>query len=117
LHHADQVKRDFENSLHCLSDNGVILIHDTDPKEERFTVVPRERPGRWNGDVFKFIAHLDEYGVSYRTVDTDPNGLTIVNPQGWERLATKQDIDFKGFIQNRREILRLCTLEEFKQWI
>src|ERR1044072_4608559 len=42
LHHADQVKRDFDNSLRCLSDNGFIVMHDTLPEKEEYTHVPRD---------------------------------------------------------------------------
>ena len=57
LHHADQVKRDFENSLRCLNDNGFIVIHDTLPDEEQYTTVPRQTK-KWFGDVYKFAMTL-----------------------------------------------------------
>lgn len=51
LHHADQVKRDFENSLRCLSDNGFIVIHDVLPENEAGTIVPRETKQWWGDDL------------------------------------------------------------------
>jgi len=30
-HHFEQVKVDFKNSLKCLSEHGIIFLHDTDP--------------------------------------------------------------------------------------
>jgi predicted O-methyltransferase YrrM len=33
-HHFEQVKIDFENSLNCLSEHGIIFLHDTDPFNE-----------------------------------------------------------------------------------
>jgi hypothetical protein len=35
-HRFEQVKRDFENSLKCLNIHGIILLHDTDPFEEKY---------------------------------------------------------------------------------
>lgn len=77
LHHADQVKRDFENSLRCLPDNGYILLHDTLPDEEPYTVVPRETK-KWFGDVYKFAMTLNQYpGIGFVTFNIDC-GCTLV---------------------------------------
>lgn len=77
LHHADQVKKDFENSLRCLNDNGFIVIHDTCPENEVGTKVPRETR-RWWGDVYKFVMTLDSYpGIEHATLEMD-EGCTIV---------------------------------------
>lgn len=35
-HHFEQVKIDFENSLNCLSEHGIIFLHDTDPSRHEF---------------------------------------------------------------------------------
>lgn len=77
LHHANQVKRDFENSLQCLNDNGFIVIHDTLPEKEEYTHVPRDSK-IWNGDVWKFAVSLIKYGnIDFCTLDID-HGCTIV---------------------------------------
>jgi hypothetical protein len=78
LHHADQVQRDFENSLIWLADNGFIVLHDTCPEKEDLTAVPRNKRGRWLGDVYKFVCRLNAYdGIDFCTLDFD-NGCTIV---------------------------------------
>jgi hypothetical protein len=33
-HHFEQVKNDFINSLNCLSEHGIIFLHDTDPYQQ-----------------------------------------------------------------------------------
>jgi hypothetical protein len=118
LHWSEQVKRDFENCLSIMTD-GIILIHDTDPKEERFSVYPRKEPRRWNGDVFKFIAQLPSYsGIDWRTPDVDANGLTVVKRSN--RVAYDppyKDLDYQTFKENRKEILQLCTRQEFEEWV
>ena len=35
-HHFDQVKVDFVNSLNCLSEHGIIFLHDTDPVSSNY---------------------------------------------------------------------------------
>lgn len=77
LHHADQVKRDFENSLRCLSDNGFILIHDVLPENEAGTAVPRQTK-QWWGDVYKWAMNIQEYnGIGFKTFNID-NGCMLV---------------------------------------
>lgn len=77
LHHAGQVKRDFENSLKYLSDDGFILIHDCLPENEAGAAVPRETKAWW-GDVYKFCMGLGSYdGIRFKTFDID-NGCCLV---------------------------------------
>jgi len=78
LHYADQVKKDFENSLACLNDGGYILIHDTLPPSEETTCVPRGTQKQWWGDVYLFAMRLCEYdGIGFITFDFDC-GCTLV---------------------------------------
>lgn len=84
LHHADQVKRDFENSLRCLTDNGFILIHDVLPENEPGTRVPRETK-QWWGDVYKWAMNIGQYPrIGYKTFNID-NGCMLV----WKDPAVK----------------------------
>lgn len=77
LHHAEQVKRDFENSLRCLSDNGFIVIHDVLPENEEGTIVPRQTK-RWWGDVYKWAMTIGQYTeIQYKTFNID-NGCMLV---------------------------------------
>jgi Methyltransferase domain len=77
LHHADQVKRDFENSLRCLSDTGFILIHDVLPENESGTLVPRVQR-QWWGNVYKWAMDIQTYdGIRFKTFNID-NGCMLV---------------------------------------
>lgn len=88
LHTADQVKRDFENSMRCLSDNGFILIHDTLPDEEQYTTVPRETR-RWYGNVFVWAMTLNQYdGIGFVTFNIDC-GCTLVWKMPEKKAAPK----------------------------
>lgn len=71
LHTAEQVKRDFDNALRCLTNKGFIVLHDCLPTEERYTTVPRETK-IWYGDVYKFAMSLAGYGgIGYATWSRD----------------------------------------------
>lgn len=86
LHHADQVKRDFENSLRCLSDNGFIVIHDVLPDEEQFTIVPRQTK-KWFGSVYQFAMSIGDYaGIGYKTFNIDCGCMLI-----WKDATNKND--------------------------
>ena len=54
LHHYNQVKKDINNSINFLSENGVILLHDCLPNNVYDQAIPR-CTFKWNGDVWKAI--------------------------------------------------------------
>lgn len=116
LHHADQVKRDFENSLKCLTQNGFIVIHDTNPEREEYTHVPRDSK-IWNGDVYKFACGLHAYdNIDFCTLPFD-HGCTIV----WRNKHLKLDDEgapfetWAEFSKNKKGLLRIATPVYFKE--
>lgn len=76
LHTKEQVSRDLINSLKCISDNGIIVLHDCIPICYDSQIVPRETQG-WNGDVWKSLPCLSLQGLKYNVIDDD-FGLGIV---------------------------------------
>lgn len=106
FHTKEQVKRDFENSLRCLNQNGFIVIHDTLPLNEQGTRVPRETK-QWWGDVYKFAFELNLYpGIDFCTYDFD-NGCTVV----WKTdkdLSIMQlpEVDYEFYLNNKH-LLRI----------
>lgn len=122
LHHADQVQKDFANSLNCLNEGGIILIHDTNPQDEKYTPVPRNGlKGRWNGDVWKFVADdLWKHPVEWKTLDFEANGLTVVRkPSSFipVNLGLKGERNWQFFTENKEFILHTCTTKEFIEWV
>jgi hypothetical protein len=57
LHVYEQVKKDILNSVNCLKENGIILVHDCMPDSISKQAVPRYKK-LWNGDVWKAIVDL-----------------------------------------------------------
>jgi len=91
FHEKDQVKRDFENSLRCLSDHGFIVIHDVLPENEAGTKVPRETK-QWWGNVYEFCMNIGEYdGISFKTYNID-NGCMVI-----QKDQSKQGRSDEGF--------------------
>ena len=108
LHHADQVKRDFENSLHCLSDNGFIVIHDVLPENEQGTFVPRETKIWW-GDVYKFAMTLPEYkNIKWVTFNID-NGCLLIQKSDNPLLIkpTQYPVTWKRYLEERKRVMKI----------
>jgi len=113
LHHADQVKRDFDNSLRCLNAGGYIVIHDTLPENEAGTIVPRETR-QWWGDVYKFAMELRSYKfIQYFTVKMD-NGCTVVWKDDTQAMSIKYNgtIDWPYYGEYKNNMLHLIQPSE-----
>ena len=113
LHHADQVKRDFENSLRCLSDNGFIVIHDVLPWNEEGTAVPRATK-MWWGDVYKWAMQIGTYkDIMYETFDID-NGCMLV----WKRAGAYSvglpnvECNWDNYILHKKELMNVTSTVE-----
>jgi hypothetical protein len=107
LHHADQVKKDFENSLKCLNDNGFIVIHDVLPQNEIGTRVPRETLVWW-GDVYKFAMTMHNYGLEFKTFNID-HGCMVVSKTPMIRPVHPSNVkyDWETFNLYKDSLLRI----------
>lgn len=107
LHHADQVKKDFENSLRCLTDNGVIVIHDCLPQSERTTHVPRDTK-IWHGDVYKFCMQLRNYdGIEFTTYNIDHGCCVIKKKQTKKMQSVTINSNWETFCSLKKEVLNI----------
>ena len=107
LHTADQVERDFNNSLKCLNKGGRIVIHDCLPENEIETCIPRGNQKKWMGDVYKFIFKLNSYdGIDFCTYNFDFGCCVVWKDEtkigGWEH----KEIDWQ-FYKNNLNLLRI----------
>ena len=73
LHKYHQVRKDINNSLRFLNENGVILLHDCLPDNIFVQAIPRCKKN-WNGDVWKSI-------IEFRT-KSDVDVYTCYADQG-----------------------------------
>jgi hypothetical protein len=115
LHHKEQVDKDIENSLNHLVPNGYILLHDCNPISYEAQKVPRETVV-WNGDVWESIVklRLNRSDLEIRVVDTD-FGVGIVNFGKMTPYSKSTNITWEYFQENKKELINLITVEEFKQ--
>lgn len=115
LHHADQVYKDILNSLKILNEGGFIICHDMNPLEESHQIIPFVS-GIWNGDCWKAFAQLraERNDLKMHVVDTD-HGCGIISKGAQIPLEINiATIDYKFFDMNRKKILNLINVEEFK---
>lgn len=110
LHHADQVERDIDNALKCLTKGGYILVHDVLPTKEEHTLVPRPTPsGHWNGDVYKaWIKLRSRSDVNMYVIDTD-NGVGVI--QKGQQKPKKIEPVFKNITTKN---MNRISLEDWK---
>lgn len=113
LHHADQVKRDIQNSWNCLNVGGVILVHDCNPASESITHVPRDSK-EWTGDVYKTICQI--VSPSFFTVDFD-YGCCVIRKGNNPLAFQEENITWELFDQNRSSLLNLKSVDEAKKII
>lgn len=111
LHHADQIRKDFENSLMILSPKFVV-IHDCNPPKEQYTHVPRDSK-MWWGDVYKFAVALTA-SAGFRVVDIDCGcGVFDGTKNKQVFLVPYDNTEWWYFDTNRKELLNLITYAQF----
>ena len=120
LHIYDQVKRDILNSVNCLNDNGIILVHDCMPDSLSKQAVPRYR-NLWNGDVWKAIVDLrQDENLEIFTCEIDA-GIGVIrrgkNSSILEITKPIKELKFRDYFNNYKSYLRVISLEDLKKLI
>lgn len=125
LHMRHQVVRDVENSLECLSDNGIIALHDAIPLKYVYQIVPlsaasahEEFNGAWTGDVWKAV--VDLRGRADIDVCTVPvcTGITLIKKRSNRNILTNIDeLDWPCFVEKKQHLLNIIGIDEYKTWI
>ena len=126
LHHDEQVLRDSENSLRCLSPNGVILIHDCLPETEESTRIvdangkpilspPDSKP--WNGNVYRAMIEIRKLrDVDSITLTEDWGIGVVVKRENSQRLSSDQPGHWPAYEAYRERLLRTADWELVQQW-
>ena len=112
LHEAEQVKKDIENALKFLTDNGTIICHDMLPPTKEHQEVPRIQK-QWNGDCWKAFVRLraKRDDLEMYTIDTDW-GLGIIKKGSQELLDIKTNELTWGFFERHKQ--RLMNIQSLK---
>ena len=117
LHIYSQTLKDINNSVNCLSENGLILLHDCFPFSYYDQAVPRAQR-KWNGDVWKAITemrtldHVDTY------VGTFDNGIGLILNRKNTKILQKPKVPFKklsykSYYNNYKDYLNLVNKDDF----
>ena len=118
LHTYEQVKKDILNSLKCLKENGIILVHDCMPDSLSKQAVPRYKM-KWNGDVWKAIVDLRQReDLEIYTCEIDEGIGIITKRKNTSILKLDKPVKklkFKDYFNNYKEYLRIIKLPDFKK--
>jgi len=118
LHTYEQVKKDILNSVNCLLDEGIILVHDCMPDSLGKQAVPRYKM-QWNGDVWKAIVDLrQQENLEIYTCEIDQGIGVISKKKNTSILKLDKPINklkFKDYFNNYKEYMRVISLEKFKE--
>jgi len=118
LHIYEQVKKDILNSINCLNDGGIVLVHDCMPDSLAKQAVPRFKM-KWNGDVWKAIVDLRQNkDLDIYTCEMDEGIGIIKKNKNSEILKLDKPINklkFKDYYNNYKDYLRVISIDEFKE--
>lgn len=116
LHLHEQVLRDVQNALRCLTPGGSLVVHDCCPTSER-TQRRQRCTSVWHGDVWKAILTLrmTRPDLEIFTVNTD-EGCAIIrtgSQQCYVPLPSHDPYSWQYFRKHRGEILQLIEVPDF----
>jgi hypothetical protein len=120
MHEYSYALNDIVNTLKYLKKDGVIVVHDCNPREESNACSfedwkKRGFTGEWNGDVWKSIVHLraTRKDINVFVADID-QGLGIITwsenthlPLSGINTEDIKNFNFSDFERNRKEWLNL----------
>lgn len=109
-HETSQVTKDFENSLKCLSSNGVIIMDDINPEEE--WLIGQE----WCGDAWFTFANLaKQAGLKTMAIEGTRFGLVTRGIGVYHDRDVVNEYSFLA--DNRVELLNITPYSELQSFI
>lgn len=121
-HLADQVKKDINNALDFLAQDGFIIMHDCNPPtefhaSENYFYRLSPSGGYWNGTTWKaFFDARKRTDISSCCIDTDW-GIGVISKTknlGKPSTIANEFFEFHIFSEHRKESLNLISYAEFK---
>lgn len=134
LHTYEQSLRDIHNSLQLLQEDGVIVLHDCNPKsaaiaypaascQQAASLNLEGWTGEWSGDVWKTIAYLRSTQKDLKVFVLDCDyGIGIITKGEPESMLgyTKKEIDdfsYQDLEKSRSKILNLKSIDYFPKFL
>lgn len=114
-HENEQVYRDIENALAVMNKGGFVIVHDCNPLTERHTRIEGKKI-RGTGTVYQgFVRAKHTMPYYFFCVDTDYGcGIITDRPLVEKSKPLTKKITWGYFDENRKELLHLIDLNEFK---
>lgn len=122
FHTFKQANLDIEAALSLVSKNGIIVIHDCNPKHNNL-IGNEYRDGPWCGQTYESFIHFRANNSSLYTCVLDfDQGCGIIIPhlkienhfELPENKNLEQVCEWKYFSSNRKSLLNLMNFEDFK---
>lgn len=118
-HHEEQVDRDVQNALKCLSAGGTIVMHDCDPKEKEYANYER-KPGQilWSGTAYRSFLKLRRTNPNLKMFVVNVDwGCGVIQFGKQELLDIPESPTWDEFDENKVLWLNLITIDEFMRKI
>lgn len=118
LHLREQVLRDVDGGLQCLSPQGIIVLHDCLP--QRIEHQQRERRTvAWTGDVWKAVIDIRQrLNVDLATLDADWGlGVILKRPNSAPLAAAPLELNWDTYVAHRDSLLRVMNMEGMMEFI
>ena len=122
LHKEEQVDKDIENALKRLSKGGVIMLHDTLPKNDKECVPEPEFGQPWTGTVYRSFWKLRQTrsDLDLFTLDME-TGISFVRPGENHVYRDPKFPDlhmsFTYLKMYRDKLMNVVSWDQFKQMI
>lgn len=121
LHHYEQCQRDIINSVNCLKENGIILIHDMIPTNSLVEFTPRRAVNsHWTGDVWKCSVELQNSNSLEFIIANCDCGVGILKPKKdfeYKIMNEVKNLRFKEYYENYYKNLPIVSPEEAYKFI
>ena len=116
LHTYEQVKRDIDNSLKCINENGVIIVHDCLPESIFEQAVPRSKR-RFKGDSWKAIVEMrTRKNIDTYTCVVDEGLGVILKRKNYNLLNISvkdfKKLSFKDYYYNNKTYMNLISVKD-----
>jgi len=110
-HTYAQSHEDLYSCLMRLNDNGLILLHDTNPNNIK-EITPNNNGKAWCGEVWKTVLDAKFDGYKIQTIPDD-YGLTIITGEK-EELKEKQTLPTpQEFLKNKSSLLNFISYNDY----
>lgn len=116
LHTYEQVKKDIDNSLKSINENGVIIVHDCLPESIFEQAVPRSKR-RFKGDSWKAIVEMrTRKNIDTYTCVVDEGLGVILKRENYNLLNISvkdfKKLSFKDYYYNNKTYMNLISVKD-----